>query len=184
LGIRERRYYLPNINLETPMGRRFNYCAQFAAIAVVLSAPLPALALSCMAPDPIQTIEMLDQKGSPYTVVYGDLSFPGDFSTTVQTTPDEPLPLNQVKPASVSGIDVRTGELFEALVKMERVCSGPWCGGTNPGQDLLIIIEWPDEGTIPTLRPGACTDKVFADPTEEMLRSVSEFEDQKSRRQP
>ena len=150
-----------------------------ALVAIAVSAPLPALALSCMKPDPVQSIGWLQERGVEHTAVYGNLSFEGDFHSVVQNLPHEQSVQGQRKSAVLTGVDVATGAQFDEVIAMERMCSGPWCGGASPGKDLLIIIEEPR--TDPTVRLGACGGHVFLSPAEEVIDQVRETLHEKDR---
>jgi hypothetical protein len=141
-------------------------------ISVVMAAPLPALALSCMRPDPVQTVEWLNEAGTEHTVIYGTLQFSGDFSSFTQETPHDPFPEDQIKPAVLMGENLLTGQPYDEIIMIERQCSGIWCGGVSAGEDLLVIVEDPEDS--PTLRPGACGGQVFRDFDKEMLQDVKD----------
>ena len=146
------------------------------ALNLVLAASLaaPALALSCLPPDPAATFARLDAAPEPYVVVHGALRFdearlPGaDMRNQAATPPRTRLPARLAGMAlSRAGFDMP----FDRQITLDVLCFGPWCGGARAGGDILAFVERRETGYVLTLDP--CFGTAFAEPGTRMLSAVA-----------
>ncbi|OAN78536.1 hypothetical protein A8B82_09185 [Sulfitobacter sp. EhC04] len=116
---------------------------RFVALMLALCAPLPALALSCVAPSVERTFHEVNEAKDEYVVVHGRLTLdqrklPSDGST--QSNP----PKMTLVPATLSGTSLSASGFhtpFDKDIMLEVACFGPWCGSVANGADVLAFVR-------------------------------------------
>lgn len=106
-----------------------------------------------------------------YVVALGTVGFDSDaLPSTLEADAEPPIEV----PVEVSG-HLLTGAGFETAfdetVRARVTCSGPWCGTLENGATHLMFLEKTPEGLTLDLTP--CPEKVFANPGEAVLQSIS-----------
>lgn len=142
-------------------------------IAVFL-APLPAMALSCLAPSVERSFQQFNAAEETYVVVHGRLTLDkaqlprNDFET------QRPPPMTRV-PARLIGRSLGLEGFktpFEREVTLEVACFGPWCGSAQNGGDVLAFLRKDTDGYALGITP--CGGGAFWAPSSKMLRTVKQ----------
>ena len=100
-----------------------------------------AEALSCVAPDPLASFERAATDSAPWMVLVGELAFDASaLPQGVQNAPRDPAPV----PARLVGRSLSADGFatpFAGDVTLVPTCAGPWCGGLEPGGEMLIFAR-------------------------------------------
>ena len=144
------------------------------ALVLVIIAPFPALALSCMPPSIEATFERAQTSTDAYVVVHGRLvvdkrKMPRSHPTTQDAPEMTRIPATIIgRSLSDRGFKVP----FEREITLEVACFGPWCGGIASGADVLAFIRRDDRGYALGITP--CGGDVFVTPQAAMLKKVGQ----------
>ena len=138
------------------------------ALAAMLVAE-PALALSCMRPDPVSDFRAAASAPEPWIVVEGMLTFG---------------PLQKPAPGKSGGAKVAetpghiTGAFltrngftgrFNRDITLRVSCVGPWCGTITPGRHLAFLKQ---EGDRYVMLVEACPSKIYENPDPATLDAI------------
>ncbi len=141
-------------------------------LALALLAPLPAFALSCMAPSVERSFARFEAEDDAYIVVHGRLTFnmkalPKRMTQNVQP-PQRTDVTARLKGSSLtkSGFTLP----FDQTVTLEVTCTGPWCGGARTGEDVLAFLRKGENGYALAVSP--CGGAVFGTPKPAMLKQA------------
>lgn len=132
----------------------------------------PALALSCLPPDVVQSYIRAAGASEPYIVVHGQLRFdaarlPSTDMVTQRKPPHTLIPARLTGQALThSGFD----QPFDRNISLDVQCFGPWCAAAVPGIEYLGFLERRDEGYVLTVDP--CGGMAHPEPTPAMLKKV------------
>ncbi len=140
------------------------------AIATWLACPGQALALSCVAPDPIQSFARAADASEPHIVVHGDFAF--DAAAMPRGDVSDP-PASAAVTARFTGMGLTSDGFTTPLsipVTLDVVCQLTWCGGLARGTAQLAFLERRDDGFHLTLNP--CPGNAFADPDAATLETI------------
>lgn len=142
-------------------------------MALSLSLPGPAVALSCLAPDVARTFQKLDRAEERYIAVHGVLTFDDtklpktDMQDQASTPESTPLPAKLTgQSLSAEGFTTQ----FDKAITLDVRCFGPWCAGAASGAEILGFVELRDGGPVLTLDP--CNSTSFPEPEEAMLSTA------------
>lgn len=132
-----------------------------------------ALALSCVAPDIIRTLESAKQSDLVYYILVGKFSSESKTAPN-QLAPNNQLPTNQptLLPALFEGYALSQKKkddvyLSEYPVNMQINCAGAWWCGRAPDSDenLIAFVEVPQTpqaaSGVPILRLSPCGGQTF-----------------------
>lgn len=142
------------------------------ALALALLAPLPALALSCMAPSVERSYAWHDEAKEAYLVVHGHLTFDAALLPKGMTTPNNP-PERTLIPGVLTGTSLGKSGFaapFSQDLTLEIACLGPWCGSAQNGADVLAFVRKDANGY--TLSIGPCGGSMFSPSTPAMLKEA------------
>ncbi|WP_102109015.1 hypothetical protein [Oceaniglobus roseus] len=132
--------------------------ATVAALCLVATAQ-QALALSCVAPDPLRAFAEAAAAPEVHIVVQGSFAFEGAFPEGGGDTQPEPKAI----PARFTGHGL-TAEGFTTPLSMwvtlDASCLGPWCGSLAPETEQLAFLERRVDGY--HLAVGPCPTRLFA----------------------
>ncbi len=140
--------------------------------AVVICAPLPAVALSCLAPSVERSFAQFSAAAETYVIMHGRVTFDADQLPRALGADRNPPELTQI-PARLVGRSLgATGYVlpFDNDVMLEVSCLGPWCGSVKDGEDVLAFIKVSDEGYILSVPP--CGGSAFGSPKPAQLRKL------------
>ncbi|APX12803.1 hypothetical protein [Tateyamaria omphalii] len=134
---------------------------------MLLLAPLPALALSCVPYGVTNAYQEAVQAEDGYVPVLGTLDFDADLlpdtDPSVQVVPTDPvtsIPATfKGEALAVRGVD----RPFETDVVLEVECIGPWCPQIQPGPVLGFLRQTTHSYA---LRTDACGGFLFGRPSE------------------
>lgn len=142
------------------------------AFALALCAPLPALALSCVAPSVERSYQQLHAAKETYVIVHGRLTFDESQLPKGISQDRQPAKMTQIKGTLLGKSLGKTGfkTPFDQLVTLEVACFGPWCGAAKNGQDVLAFVRR-DAGTY-AIGVNPCGGFVFSAPKRKMLKAV------------
>ncbi len=142
------------------------------ACAIALTAPVPALALSCLAPSVERSYAQYDAAPEQYLIVHGRLTL--DAADLPEGMTQDPPPERLVPvPARLKGTSMTaTGfeRPYDQAVTLEVSCLGPWCGSVGNGQDVLAFVRKDVDGY--AIDVGPCGGAVFVTPKPAQLRRV------------
>ncbi|KIN62494.1 hypothetical protein Z946_1354 [Sulfitobacter noctilucicola] len=145
---------------------------RFMLFLLALMAPVPALALSCLAPSVERSFAQFDAAEEVYIVVHGRLTFDPDQLPEGMT--QDPLPPNEtLVPARLKGLSLTHSGFtlpFDQELTLEVQCAGPWCGGAQTGEDVLAYLRKDDGAYFLAISP--CGGSVFGTPRPAMLKKV------------
>ena len=137
---------------------------------VALVAAGPALALSCLPPDPATTFRRAEAAEERYVVVRGALALPGGaLSPDGHSGAGDATAAGRIDGRAL-GADGRFTAPFDAPVAVTATCIGPWCGAVGPVQDAVMFLERTAEGY--ALRVGPCGGETF-EATPEVLDTIA-----------
>ena len=146
---------------------------RWAAVAAMMWAGGPALALSCLAPDVARDFQQADASDEVFIAVLGNLTFDpsrlpeSDFVNQEQTPPETDIP------ARLEGRSLtRQGftRAFTRDVTLRVLCFGPWCGGTTPGRVMAFLRR---DGTEYTLFADPCGTRLYPDPRPDQIETIT-----------
>lgn len=144
----------------------------FVLAFLITAAPLPALALSCLAPDVARSYAQFDAAEETYIVVHGRLTLDETDLPEGMTVDRNPPEMTQV-PAHLTGFSLG-GEgftfPFERDLTLEVACIGPWCGGVRNGEDVLAFVRKGADGYAIEVSP--CGGAIFGTPKPEMIKQA------------
>ncbi len=146
------------------MIRTLAFSAAIAALAT------PALALSCLRPDVVQTYKRAAEAEESYSVVIGTIRF--DESKLPKSVGNDSPPNTRIaarfqgKALTKSGFDMP----FARNITLEVLCFGPWCGGAGSDETYLAFLKREETGYVMEADP--CGGMLFQSPTEHMLDQV------------
>lgn len=131
----------------------------------------PALALSCLAPDPERSFRNAQGAEASFIVVHGVFDFdPGQLPRA-----DGPeRPEGVAIAAQFAGKGLTRDGFTTALsipVTLNVQCLGPWCGGIAQGIAHLAFLERRDDGY--HLAVSACPQDAFANPDPATLDAMT-----------
>jgi hypothetical protein len=132
----------------------------------------PALALSCMPPDVVQSYIRAAEAVEPYIVVHGQLMFDEARLPSTDMVP-QTKPPHTLVPARLTGQALtHTGfdQLFNRDVTLDVQCFGPWCAAAVPGIEYLGFLERRDGGYVLAIDP--CGGMAHPEPRPEVLEKV------------
>lgn len=141
------------------------------ALIMALCAPLPALALSCMAPTVEQTFTMLLAEGDPHFIVEGRLTFDPTLMPK-ETTAVRPPKMTRV-PAEISGFGIGgfgSSGFWKHEITLEVLCFGPWCGSLPQNTWTLAFLRETKGSFALVISP--CGGHHFVEPTDEQVEAA------------
>ncbi|APE42170.1 hypothetical protein BOO69_01160 [Sulfitobacter alexandrii] len=145
---------------------------RIAVFLLALCAPLPALALSCIAPSVERTYQEVNEAKEEYIVVHGRLTLDQSKLPSDGTLDSNPPKMTMV-PATLNGLSLGKSGFhvpFDQNIRLEVACFGPWCGSVANGADVLAFLRR-DEGTY-ALHVNPCGGHVFAPAKQAQLKQV------------
>lgn len=144
------------------------------AFVIGLCAPMPALALSCLAPTIERSYAQFAAAEEAYIVVHGRLTF--DISELPQGMTGNTRPPRMTKvTADLQGTSLgKTGFVapFDQQITLEVTCLSQWCGHAQAVDDTLAFVRKDAEGY--ALRITPCGGSAFGSPEPEMLERVAQ----------
>jgi hypothetical protein len=144
------------------------------AFVIALMAPLPALALSCMAPTVEHSFERFQASQDVYSIVHGRLTVDTSLLPKGLTQDRDPPEMTLV-PAQLAGKSLGKAGFrvpFERQITLEVSCIGPWCGGVQNGVDVLAFVQKTDAGYVLAVPP--CGGSVFTAPKAAQLKRAKQ----------
>jgi hypothetical protein len=144
------------------------------AFAVAICAPMPALALSCLAPDIERSYAQFDAAEEDYVVVHGRLTLDMSKLPKGMTAGERPPRMTKLagglqgKSLNASGFAVP----FDRPLTLEVTCLSQWCGHVQNGEDVLAFVRKDTDGY--TMRISPCGGTAFAAPKPAMLKQVTQ----------
>ncbi len=145
---------------------------RIVALVLALYAPVPALALSCVAPSVERTYEFAQKSSAAYVVVHGKLTFNERKLPREGSTSQNPPKMTKI-PATLSGRSLSKAGFstpFKQGITLEVSCFGPWCGSGENGMDVLAFVKKGKGGY--TLAIDPCGGEVFVNPEPVKLKKV------------
>lgn len=147
---------------------------RYLIFALALFAPIPALALSCFAPQIERSFAGYDAAEEEYLVVHGGLTL--DLAKLPKGMTSDPAPPRMTHVAAQLAGYALTGAgftvPFDHDVTLEVACIGPWCGGAQTGKDILGFVRRGADGFALAIHP--CGGAVFWEPEPAMLKRVQQ----------
>lgn len=143
-------------------------------LILALVSPLPALALSCMAPSVTRSFDRFAAAEEIYVVVKGRVTFDARLLPQGMQADRDPPQMTRV-PAVLVGKSLNKNGFrlpFEQDVTLEVTCLGPWCGGVKNGEDLLAFLRKTDAGYALAITP--CGGSAFGAPKLAQLKQVAQ----------
>jgi len=144
-----------------------------ALAATLLATAAPALALSCLPPDPMRLYTDARDAAENFRVIHG------------RFTPQEPV--RRLRPgrttrgnaeltirANLTGVQLGKGGFTSRIstpVNVRLVCFASWCGSFPEADSYLMAVE--ERGGTLTLTADPCSTKLFATPSREQLEAVT-----------
>lgn len=110
---------------------------------LAMFAPLPALALSCVAPLVERTFHEAKEAAAEYLIVHGRLTLDQRKLPSDGTTHSNPPKMTMV-PATLNGLSLNKSGFhvpFDQNITLEVACFGPWCGSVANGADVLAFVR-------------------------------------------
>lgn len=147
---------------------------RFLVFLIAMMAPMPALALSCVAPSVERTFQKVNDAKEDYIVVHGRLTLDTDTLPKEGTTSSNPPKMTKV-PATLTGLSLNRSGFevpFEHHVTLEVACFGPWCGRVENGVDVLAFVR--RDGGRYALGINPCGGHVFAPAQAAQLSKVQQ----------
>lgn len=141
-------------------------------LGLALLLPVPALALSCLAPSVERSFAAFDAAEETYIVVHGRLTLDeSDLPKGMMIDPRPPAMTTVTAKLRGSSLTQKGFSLpFEQEVTLEVSCLGHWCGSARNGEDVLAFVRKDSAGYAITVGP--CGGSIFGTPKPEMLRAV------------
>lgn len=144
------------------------------AFFLALCAPMPALALSCLAPSVERSYAQFAAAEENYVVIHGRLKLDMSELPKGMTGDTRPPRMTRV-PASLRGKSLNKSGFvvpFEREVTLEVTCLSQWCGHVQADEDVIAFVRKDVEGY--ALRITPCGGSAFGAPTPEMLAQVTQ----------
>ncbi|MGJ8615865.1 MAG: hypothetical protein ACSHWS_03430 [Sulfitobacter sp.] len=143
------------------------------ALLLALAIPLPAFALSCLAPSVEATYERAHKSPDAYVVVHGRLVVNEHKMPKTGSASQNPPEMTRI-PATIRGQSLSKSGFhapFEQNLTLEVACFGPWCGSVASGADVLAFIRRDTGGYALEINP--CGGDVFVNPQPAKLKQVT-----------
>lgn len=143
------------------------------ALAIALCAPVPALALSCLAPSVDRSYAQFAAAEEAYVVIHGRLKLEMSEMPDGMTGQTRPPRMTRV-PARLRGHSLNASGFevpFNRQVTLEVTCLSQWCGHVQSGDDILAFVRKDASGY--ALRVTPCGGSVFGSPEPEALEQVA-----------
>ena len=134
-----------------------------AALALVAG---QAQALSCPAPDPVNTFNMANASDLPYIALAGRITVTGPVPSEMTG----PLTL----PARLTGYGLAEEGFtaaFDEEISLNVTCAGPFCGFL-PGTEPVLVFARVDEGA-PVVDLAPCGEWVFPAPDAALTETLA-----------
>ena len=146
---------------------------RFLLLALAVTLPAPALALSCMPHDPARTFQRIDAAPETYIALHGTLTFDESLLPEVDMSNQQATPPETRIPARIAGKALgKDGYTvpFEGALTLISKCFGPWCAQPPSGETVLAFIRQNEAG--PTLSVDPCGGDAFFAPSPEKLETI------------
>lgn len=142
------------------------------AMVFAFLVPMPALALSCLAPSVEGSFARADAAKESYVVVHGRLTL--DDKALPRGGNGEFQPPEMTKVAAILlgrslNLDGFTVP-FDHDITLEVACFGPWCGSVRNGEAVLAFMH--KKGADYVLDVNPCGGSIFSAPSLKMLKTV------------
>lgn len=144
------------------------------ALLLLLVAPRPAFALSCLAPLVTRSFETFAAAEETYVIVHGRVTFEAKRLPKALSMDRNPPQMTRI-PARLVGKSMRTNGFklpFDQAITLEVSCLGPWCGGIQNGADLLAFVRKEEGGYALAIPP--CGGSAFDSPKPAQLKRVKQ----------
>jgi hypothetical protein len=140
-------------------------------IGAALLAAGPAMALSCLRPDPAATFQSASASTDVYVVLRGSFAFDAGLMPAFDGNPvdTEPAPVAALFSGNALGPDGFTLP-YETELLLQPSCAGPWCGGLVPTGDAIAFARDNGEGVY-VIDLGPCGGSVF-EPTDDTVATI------------
>lgn len=141
-------------------------------VSLMFLLPLPAFALSCLAPSVERSFAQFDAAEEVYVVVHGRLTL-DEKDLPKNLGLDQNPPRLTILPGRLRGSSLTKAGFvlpFDQELSLEVSCIGPWCGSARNGEDVLAFVRKDAEGYALAVNP--CGGAVFGTPKPEMLKQV------------
>lgn len=141
-------------------------------LTFALLAPVPALALSCLAPSVERSFAHFDAAEENYVVVHGRLTLDEKALPKGMRVDRNPPEMTFV-PAELQGQSLTKAGFtlpYDQELTLEVACIGPWCGAARNGEDVLAFVRKDADGYALSISP--CGGAVFGTPKPEQLKQV------------
>lgn len=140
--------------------------------AVLLAVPLPAFALSFLAPSVERSYARFDASEDLYVVVHGRLTLEEDGLPKGMIADREPPAMTRLPALLIGHSLTQKGFVlpFEQDVTLEVSCIGPWCGSARNGEDVLAFLRKDADGYALAVDP--CGGALFGTPKPEMMKQA------------
>ena len=140
-------------------------------LILALIAPLPALALSCIAPTVERSFDQFAAAEDDYVIVDGTLAFDPTRMPKGMTEVNPPE-MTRV-PATMSGMSMDvlgSFEPFNEKITLEVLCIGPWCGGISQDTWTMAFLRRTENSYALVISP--CGGTYFIEPTDEQVETA------------
>lgn len=141
------------------------------ALSVSAALAQPALALSCLPPDPASAFADANAAEEVYVVVKGI------FSGGPGPRPDGSLNGEaRHYGATFTGHTINRDGLAEPISRtatISETCAGPWCSEMQMDTEVLTFLRI-EAGSPPHLSVGPCYSNVFFAPTAEQMQAIQQ----------
>lgn len=133
----------------------------------------PALALSCLPPDPVRDFIQADEAEDIWIVVEGRLNFDSSRLPEQDLARNDAPPETDI-PARLEGLSLGPdgfSRAFDRDITLRVLCFGPWCGGAEAGRDYLGFLKREGDGYVAFADP--CGNRLYAEPTDAMRDALT-----------
>lgn len=141
-------------------------------VAVFLCAASPALALSCLQPDPVRDFKQADASAERWGAVVGRLDFDEsrlpDTGDQLQDKPPQTDLRAQLVGQSLGAGGWKTP--FQGNITLRVQCFGPWCGRPKSGARYLVFLKHEDGKRVAFADP--CGARMYRDPSRRVLDAL------------
>ncbi len=147
---------------------------RFLFICLAVFAPMPAVALSCLAPSVENSFARYDAADDNYVVVHGRLTLDNSLIPNGMNGEQSPPKITKV-PAELIGSSLSSSGFvvpFDQPLTLELFCIGPWCGNAQNGEEVLAFVRKDADGYSLAISP--CGGAAFPAPKPAMLRRVTQ----------
>ncbi|MEP5728880.1 MAG: hypothetical protein ABJL67_05855 [Sulfitobacter sp.] len=144
------------------------------AFIAALIAPVPAFALSCLAPSVERSYAQFDAAEQTYVVAHGRLTLNTARLPKVGIAGKKP-PRKTLIPAKLRGTSLSKEGFkvpFEQDLTLEVLCINVWCGSAQNGEDILAFLRKDADGYALAISP--CGGSAFGSPEPAMLKQVTQ----------